>query len=43
VADLSLDRQAFILTRHDTKVRDFYDEERGSHGLLRRGRGADQT
>jgi hypothetical protein len=22
----SLDRQAFILTRHDTKVRDFYDE-----------------
>jgi hypothetical protein len=24
--DLSLDRQAFILTRHDTKVRDFYDE-----------------
>jgi hypothetical protein len=25
--DLSLDRQAFILTRHDTDVRDFYDEE----------------
>src|SRR5271155_3576678 len=25
--DLSLDRQAFILTRHDTQVRDFYDEE----------------
>jgi hypothetical protein len=24
--DLSLDRQAFVLTRHDTKVRDFYDE-----------------
>ncbi len=24
--DLSLDRQAFILTRHDTQVRDFYDE-----------------
>src|SRR5882672_5932826 len=24
--DLSLDRQAFILTAHDTKVRDFYDE-----------------
>jgi hypothetical protein len=23
----SLDRQAFILTHHDTKVRDFYDEE----------------
>ncbi|WIM09601.1 CmcJ/NvfI family oxidoreductase [Enhydrobacter sp.] len=22
----SLDRQAFVLTRHDTKVRDFYDE-----------------
>jgi hypothetical protein len=26
VNDLSLDRQAFILTRHDTQVRDFYDE-----------------
>ena len=25
--DLSLDRQAFILTRHDTAVRDFYDKE----------------
>ncbi len=25
--DLSLDRQAFILTHHDTAVRDFYDEE----------------
>jgi hypothetical protein len=25
--DFSLDRQAFILTHHDTKVRDFYDEE----------------
>ncbi len=25
--DLSLDRQAFILTHHDTQVRDFYDEE----------------
>ena len=25
-ADLSLDRQAFILVRHDTAVRDFYDE-----------------
>jgi len=25
--DLSLDRQAFILTHHDTEVRDFYDEE----------------
>jgi hypothetical protein len=24
--DLSLDRQAFILTHHDTAVRDFYDE-----------------
>src|SRR5262245_26004618 len=24
--ELSLDRQAFVLTRHDTKVRDFYDE-----------------
>lgn len=24
--DLSLDKQAFILTHHDTKVRDFYDE-----------------
>jgi hypothetical protein len=24
---LSLDRQAFILTRHDTAMRDFYDEE----------------
>jgi len=24
--ELSLDRQAFILTPHDTKVRDFYDE-----------------
>ncbi|MBX9947061.1 MAG: methyltransferase [Reyranella sp.] len=26
-ADLSLDRQAFILTRHDTAVRDFYDKD----------------
>jgi len=26
VKDLSLDRQAFILTPHDTQVRDFYDE-----------------
>ena len=26
VNDLSLDKQAFILTQHDTKVRDFYDE-----------------
>ena len=25
--DLSLDRQAFILTHHDTAVRDFYDEQ----------------
>jgi hypothetical protein len=25
--DLSLDRQAFILTHHDTEVRDFYDKE----------------
>ena len=25
--DLSLDRQAFILTHHDTQVRDFYDKE----------------
>jgi len=25
--DLSLDRQAFILTKHDTQVRDFYDEQ----------------
>jgi hypothetical protein len=25
--DFSLDRQAFILRHHDTKVRDFYDEE----------------
>jgi len=25
--ELSLDRQAFILTKHDTKVRDFYDEQ----------------
>ena len=25
--DLSLDRQAFILTHHDTAVRDFYDKE----------------
>src|SRR5271167_2431238 len=25
--DLSLDRQAFILTKHDTKVLDFYDEQ----------------
>ena len=25
--DLSLDRQAFILTHHDTEVRDFYDED----------------
>src|SRR5260370_38646982 len=24
--DLSLDRQAFILTKHDTQMRDFYDE-----------------
>ncbi|MGE5150854.1 MAG: CmcJ/NvfI family oxidoreductase, partial [Rhodospirillaceae bacterium] len=24
--DLSLDKQAFILTHHDTKVRDFFDE-----------------
>ncbi len=27
VGELSLDRQAFILTRHDTEVRDFYDEQ----------------
>ena len=27
VKDLSLDRQAFILTPHDTQVRDFYDED----------------
>jgi hypothetical protein len=27
VRDLSLDKQAFILTRHETQVRDFYDEE----------------
>ncbi len=27
-AELSLDRQAFILTRHDTKVCDFYDENK---------------
>jgi hypothetical protein len=26
VKDLSLDKQAFILTGHDTQVRDFYDE-----------------
>ena len=26
-SDLSLDRQAFILTHHDTAVRDFYDKE----------------
>jgi len=26
-SDLSLDRQAFILAHHDTKVRDFYDEK----------------
>src|SRR5207302_409954 len=26
-ADLSLDHQAFILTKHDTRVRDFYDEQ----------------
>jgi hypothetical protein len=26
-SELSLDRQAFILTHHDTKVRDFYDEQ----------------
>jgi hypothetical protein len=26
VTDLSLDRQAFILTPHETEVRDFYDE-----------------
>src|SRR4051794_15407521 len=26
VNDLSLDKQAFILTGHDTRVRDFYDE-----------------
>src|SRR6476661_1469426 len=26
VKDLSLDRQAFILTHHDTRVRNFYDE-----------------
>jgi hypothetical protein len=25
--ELSLDRQGFILTRHDTSVRDFYDED----------------
>ncbi len=25
--DLSLDKQAFILTSHDTKVRDFYDDQ----------------
>ena len=27
VRDLSLDRQAFIMTHHDTEVRDFLDEE----------------
>ena len=27
VHDLSLDKQAFILTRHETKVRDFYDDQ----------------
>jgi len=27
VGELSLDRQAFILTHHDTEVRDFYDEQ----------------
>ena len=27
VRDLSLDKQAFILTRHETKVRDFYDDQ----------------
>jgi hypothetical protein len=27
VGELSLDRQAFILTHHDTAVRDFYDEQ----------------
>lgn len=27
VRTLSLDRHAFILTRHDTEVRDFYDDE----------------
>jgi len=27
VRELSLDKQAFILTRHDTAVRDFYDEQ----------------
>src|SRR5881394_1263254 len=26
VKELSLDKQAFILTPHDTQVRDFYDE-----------------
>jgi hypothetical protein len=26
-ADLSLDREAFVLTRHDTAVRDFYDAD----------------
>ena len=27
VRDLSLDKQAFILTRHETKVHDFYDDQ----------------
>jgi len=27
VRDLSLDKQAFILARHETKVRDFYDDQ----------------
>jgi hypothetical protein len=38
--DLSLDRQAFILTRHDTQVRDFYNEQELQTGNRRRqGRG----
>src|SRR5215475_2868418 len=48
--DLSLDRQAFILTRHETRVRDFYDEQevRGRYNaeveaLIKRETGASKV
>ena len=48
--DLSLDRQAFILTHHDTEVRDFYDKEEVQTGyeaeveaLIKRETGASKV
>ena len=41
--DLSLDKQAFILTHHDTKVRDFLRRGRAEGDLLPRGRGAGEA